>query len=398
MAGTLEAIAQSGAAAFYEGELAASIAREVQSQGGVLAASDLAGYRPDVFAQTRPPLPALGLRHRRRSDLRRGAQHPRALRLSPRSDPDSVGFRHLVAEALAQAFVDNFAHAADPRHVDAPLDGLASKAYAAAQAARIDLARARGAIAPGQPAVAPARPRRAAAALRGHDADLRDGRARRRREPDHQPRQRVRLAGAGPRHRRAARQRDAVVRPATRPANSIGPGRMPLYAAPVTLVFDGDAAAGALGGSGGYRIQTAILHALVNRLDHGLAPQAAIDAPRLHAEGGALEVDGRLGEDVLAGLARLGYRLRRLDGDRPRGRVRPALGGVAHARRPAWCRRATRAPAASQRCDAHLAGAAARRAVHQPDRDADPRPGRAPAGRRPARRAATRRVAPRPAD
>src|SRR5262245_57154893 len=53
MARTLEAIAQSGAAAFHEGALAAAIAREVRAQGGVLAESDLAGYRPDVFAQKR---------------------------------------------------------------------------------------------------------------------------------------------------------------------------------------------------------------------------------------------------------------------------------------------------------------------------------------------------------
>jgi gamma-glutamyltranspeptidase/glutathione hydrolase len=97
-------------------------------------------------------------------------------------------------------------------------------------------------------------------------------------------------------------------------ANSVGPGRMPLYAAPVAIFRDGDRALAAVAGSGGYRIQTAILHAALGRLDHGLDPQAAIDRPRLHTEGGELELDARIEAATVERLAALGHRVRLVDG------------------------------------------------------------------------------------
>ena len=50
LARTLEKIAQSGAEAFYEGEIARSIARACEAQGGVLRAEDFAGYKPEWVA------------------------------------------------------------------------------------------------------------------------------------------------------------------------------------------------------------------------------------------------------------------------------------------------------------------------------------------------------------
>ena len=97
-------------------------------------------------------------------------------------------------------------------------------------------------------------------------------------------------------------------------ANSVGPGRMPLYAAPVTIVADEDGPIGALAGSGGYRITTAVLHALLGRLEHGLDPQAAIDAPRLHSQGEGLELDARIDAATVDGLAALGHAPRLVDG------------------------------------------------------------------------------------
>jgi gamma-glutamyltranspeptidase/glutathione hydrolase len=96
-------------------------------------------------------------------------------------------------------------------------------------------------------------------------------------------------------------------------ANSVGPGRMPLYAAPALIAFEGAAAMAALAGSGGYRIQSAILHGLVNRLDHGMEPQDALEAPRVHSQGQGLIVDARIEVEVVAGLERIGHRVSRVD-------------------------------------------------------------------------------------
>src|SRR5262249_14758710 len=57
--------------------------------------------------------------------------------------PDSAAFRHIAAEAMAMAFVDNIAHYGDPDFVPAaPVDALASRAFSARRAAMIDPARA----------------------------------------------------------------------------------------------------------------------------------------------------------------------------------------------------------------------------------------------------------------
>ena len=45
LARTLEAVAEGGAAAFYEGEIAATIANHIQALGGCLTIDDLKSYR-----------------------------------------------------------------------------------------------------------------------------------------------------------------------------------------------------------------------------------------------------------------------------------------------------------------------------------------------------------------
>ena len=50
LARTLEAIAQNGAPAFYEGDIARSLARACEAQGGILRAGDFAGYEPEWVA------------------------------------------------------------------------------------------------------------------------------------------------------------------------------------------------------------------------------------------------------------------------------------------------------------------------------------------------------------
>jgi len=62
-----------------------------------------------------------------------------------------------------------------------------------------------------------------------------------------------------------------------------------------------------LGAPGGRKIVSAIPQVLSNLADLRLAPQAAIEAPRLHTEGGDLWVDDRVGAHALAALAKMGH-------------------------------------------------------------------------------------------
>jgi gamma-glutamyltranspeptidase/glutathione hydrolase len=60
-----------------------------------------------------------------------------------------------------------------------------------------------------------------------------------------------------------------------------------------------------LGAPGGRKIVSAIPQVLANLADMKLTPQAAIEAPRLHTEGGDLWVDDRVGAKALAALAKM---------------------------------------------------------------------------------------------
>jgi gamma-glutamyltranspeptidase/glutathione hydrolase len=62
-----------------------------------------------------------------------------------------------------------------------------------------------------------------------------------------------------------------------------------------------------LGAPGGRGIVSAIPQVLSNMIDLKAAPQAAIEAPRVHSEGAEVLVSTRVGDKALAGLARRGH-------------------------------------------------------------------------------------------
>jgi gamma-glutamyltranspeptidase/glutathione hydrolase len=64
----------------------------------------------------------------------------------------------------------------------------------------------------------------------------------------------------------------------------------------------------AIGGAGGTTIITGVAQILVNMLDRGWEVQEAVEAPRVHNEGDASQIDGRLGRDVAGRLAAMGHR------------------------------------------------------------------------------------------
>jgi gamma-glutamyltranspeptidase/glutathione hydrolase len=89
--------------------------------------------------------------------------------------------------------------------------------------------------------------------------------------------------------------------------NSIAPGKMPIFAAPTVVAARGGRAAFGGCGSGGYRIETGVLHTLMHALDFGMGLQQALDAPRVHNQGGETYVDARIPAQVQARLAEMGH-------------------------------------------------------------------------------------------
>lgn len=139
----LRLIARDGADAFYRGPIADAIVRAVKRDGGVLSAADLASFRPREVAPLR--YAALGRTFLSMPPPSSGgvtmAQTLEMLdRLQPRfaSGPeDSPRRLHAEVEAMKHAFADRSRLLADPEFAEVPVDRMLAPAYVAAMVGRI---------------------------------------------------------------------------------------------------------------------------------------------------------------------------------------------------------------------------------------------------------------------
>lgn len=136
LANTLKAIAKKGIKAFYEGEIADLIVRDMAAHGGLITKADLANYQPvlrkpihgtyrgyDIYSMS-PPSSG-------------GVHIVQILNLLENYDMGLLGHNtaatiHLMAEAMKRAYADRSKYLGDTDFVSVPLTGLTSKAYAAA--------------------------------------------------------------------------------------------------------------------------------------------------------------------------------------------------------------------------------------------------------------------------
>lgn len=146
LARTFTTIAQSGAAAFYDGDIAGRIDATMRQSAGFLSLADLGAaeaewYDPiriryrDVDVVTAPP-PANTFDFL----VRLGIMSTKDVRALGHNSAD---YLHTFAEATKHGFLVRLAHAGDPEVASPPLDRLLSQDYWREQAARIDPAKAR---------------------------------------------------------------------------------------------------------------------------------------------------------------------------------------------------------------------------------------------------------------
>ena len=140
LARTLQAIAKSGASAFYQGAIARELVNGANAAGGVWQLSDLKAYRvierkPVKFTFqnvniTSAPLPSSG-----------GltlAQSLNILEFTPFGSGDGRTRIHYAAEAMRRAFQDRARYLGDPDFTTPPIDELQDKTYSARRAMTID--------------------------------------------------------------------------------------------------------------------------------------------------------------------------------------------------------------------------------------------------------------------
>jgi len=154
LARTFQALVDGGREAFYEGDIAQQVVTFSQEQGGLLSVQDMA----DCRSRWQEAISTTYRGHTVYEAPPNSSGHIllQELSLVEQFDLKSMGCNtaesiHLMVEAKKLAFSDREAFVADPDHIDIPIDGLLSKAYAQDRASLIDPNRAAATVLAGDP-------------------------------------------------------------------------------------------------------------------------------------------------------------------------------------------------------------------------------------------------------
>lgn len=323
---TLRTIAEKGADAFYEGEIAGAIVdavREDPTNPGLLTEKDMAGYR----AKMREPVCSVFLQYRVC-----GAGPPSSggttvsailgmLGHFPLDRYEAGGseLTHLFAQASALAFADRNTYVGDPDFVEVPTAAMVAPGYLAKRAELIDPEKAT-AVAPGKPAVfarkrlpakSPELPNTSHLSIvdrYGNGVSMTTSI-----ETGFGSRLLVRgflLNNQLTDFSFTPKNADGAL-----VANRVQPGKRPRSSMSPTIVFDGEKDMRLLVGSpGGSRIIDYTARTALYHLGLGMPIAEAIAAGNIGAIGGRVELEaGYFSADTVAALEKMGHKIARRD-------------------------------------------------------------------------------------
>ncbi|MGD9891215.1 MAG: gamma-glutamyltransferase family protein [Dehalococcoidia bacterium] len=312
--------------AFYRGAIAEEIAAFIQSEGGLLSYDDLAGFEVEEAA----PLSVEfgGVRVYACGPWCQGPALLEALQIVAglglsKLGHNSPAYLHAILEALKLTFADREAYIGDPAFVDVPIPTLLSAAYAEEQRRRIDPRRASPSLpAPGD-AGGRAAPVPAAVAVGGSGSDTtylcvvdRWGNVFSATPSDgfNGPVPPTIGCTISPRGSQSWLEPDHP--------SVIAPGKRPRLTPNPALALRPDGWAMPFGTPGGDVQVQAMLQVLLNIVEFGMTPQAAVEAPRVatysqpdsffphHSQPGVVRAEARFGSRTLAALRTRGHDIR----------------------------------------------------------------------------------------
>lgn len=288
LANTLSDISEKGPDAFYYGKIPQAVEAAAKKGGGIITTADFAGYK---ITETAPitcsyrgykfisaPPPSSG-----------GVTLCETLNILEGYDVKSMGFNsaayiHTLTEAMRHTYMDRNTYLGDPEFVKNPIDRLLSKSYAADIRKQIVANKATPSVEV-QPGMQPhEKPETTHYSIVDHEGNA-----------------------VSTTYTVNGRFGAVVIAPGTGfflnnemddfsvkvgeqnlyglvqgANNAISPGKRPLSSMSPTLVTKDGKTFMVLGSPGGSRIITITLQTALNVIDHGMAPQEAIDAPRIH--------------------------------------------------------------------------------------------------------------------
>jgi gamma-glutamyltranspeptidase/glutathione hydrolase len=297
---TLRYISRHGEAALYRGPLGDVLVDYMKAHGGFVSREDLTSYRTVERSPVRadyrgweilgPPPPAAS-----------GVHIAQMLNILEGYDITASGFGtaetiHLLAEVLKIAFADRAAASGDPDFVGVPVERLTSKGYAKERRDAIDPGRA-------QKWGAGVTQLESAHTTHMTAADAFGNVVATTQTINNLFGAKILIPGLGTVPNNYMNLYD----PRPGHALSLAPGkRVTTSMSPMMALRDGRLVY-ALGLPGGKRIFPSALQALLNLIDHGMALQEAVEAPRVWTEGNALEVELAVPVSVRATLTAMGH-------------------------------------------------------------------------------------------
>lgn len=318
LANTLERIAKEGPPAFYEGDIPQIVEKASQAGGGKLTAKDFADYTISEVAPVTctyrgyefisAPPPSSG-----------GVTICQTLNILEGYDLKAMGFNsadyiHTLTEAMRHSYMDRNTFLGDPAFVKNPTEKLTSKAYAEELRKEIIPGKATPS-AQVQPGTGP------------HEKP----------ETTHYSVVDNKGNAVSTTYTINGRFGAVVIPPSTGfflndemddfttkigeknmyglvqgERNAIAPGKRPLSSMSPTIVTKDGKIFLVLGSPGGSRIISITLQTALNIIDHGMAPQEAVNAPRIHHQWLPDEVyyeQRGVSKDSLNLLDKMGYKM-----------------------------------------------------------------------------------------
>ena len=304
LARTFRSVAEGGAEAFYRGPLATKIAACVQSQGGYLTPGDLAAHQATWGTPIRTTY--RGVEVWEHPPNGQGLAALVALNIVEGHDLAAMGYFeparwHIMIEAMRMGMADAARYVADPQMAHVPVSGLLAKEYAARRRATIQPDRTVELVAPGQPE------HKDTVYLTVVDGEgngvsfinsLYHG------------------FGSGlvvPGTGICLQNRGACFTLEEGHPNALAGGKRPYHTIiPGMALRDGRLWL-SFGVMGGFMQPQGHLQVLVNMIDYGLAPQAALDAPRFRVDergGSRVAIETGVPLKTRKALAAIGHDLR----------------------------------------------------------------------------------------
>lgn len=300
MARSLEIIAAEGPDALYTGSLAATVAADMERNGGHVTLDDLKSYE----VQRNEPVWGEYRGHRIASSPppAGGVLVIEILHILENFDLGKLGhnspeYIRAYAEAMKWATADKDAHVGDPLFVDVPVERLLSKRYAGQLADRI----ARGEKAHVERLKNPESKDTTQISVVDEDGNcvsmthslgMPSG---------------VITEGLGFMYNGCMN----VFDPRPGRTGSLAPGKSRFTSMSPTIVFKDDKPVIVIGAPGGTYISLSIAQGITNVVDFGMSMFEAVAAPRISATSNAIDVSNRIPRYVTSEVEAMGYKVKR---------------------------------------------------------------------------------------